>query len=165
MRYTEYVERKFPPFFRSTDKFDSFFFFFSPLFFEQRRRSADPASPCRVRSVFVCPEGWFSAETNLSNSVQKLFTHCGAECGILTLSAREAAIPKLTTYRSFYFSFFTPFYFVNDGKRPELVPPRAGVFFCPFAGKCALIVASALLRIFQRLFKNGSHIGAGSAIY
>jgi len=39
------------------------------------------------------------------------------------------------------------------------------VFFCPFAGKRALIVASALLRIFQRLFKNGSHIGAGSAIY
>ena len=71
-----------------------FFLFLFPSFFEQRKRSADPASPCRVRSVFVCPEGRFSAETNLSNSVQKLFTHCGAECGILTLSAREAAIPN-----------------------------------------------------------------------
>ena len=65
----------------------------------------------------------------------------------------------------FLFLFFTPFYFVNDGKRPELVPPRAGVFFCPFEGKCALIVAPALLIIFQRLFKNGSHIGAESAVY
>ena len=73
--------------------------------------------------------------------------------------------PEADDLPIFLFLFFTPFYFVNDGKRPELVPPRAGVFFCPLEGKCALIVAPALLIIFQRLFKNGSHIGAESAVY
>ena len=85
--------------------------------------------PPRV-GAFFCPEKRKNAVTagfkNFSKTVQKLLTHKGRRCGILTMSAREAATPKLTPYRSFFlFLFFTPFYFVNDRKAPRTRSPAS----------------------------------------
>ena len=85
-----------------------------------------------------------------TKTVQKLFTHKRRRCGILTLSAREAAIPRLTTYRSFLFLFFTPFYFVNDRKASRARSPASrGVFL---SGK----TEKGRYRRFQKLFKDCS---------
>ena len=165
MRYTEYVERKFPP---SSDRQTSLilFSFSFPLFFRTAkalRRSGIPlpgAERFRLsgRAVFRRNKSFKLC----SKTVHTL--RCGVRyTNIVSKGSRNP--DEADDLPIFLFLFFTPFYFVNDGKRPELVPPRAGVFFCPFEGKCALIVAPALLIIFQRLFKNGSHIGAESAVY
>ena len=146
-----------------TPCFLSFTFSFYPLFHFALVCALLP-SPLGSRAFPFAP-GSFSNRNKSFTGRSKSVHISGGEIGYTKHVDKGSRNPEADDLPIFLFLFFTPFYFVNDGKRPELVPPRAGVFFCPFEGKCALIVAPALLIIFQRLFKNGSHIGAESAVY
>ena len=90
------------PLFRTAAKF--VFSFSFPLFSNKECAPQITVSPTAAERFLI-------SETNLSKTVQKLFTHKGCRCGILTMSAREAATPKLTTYRSFFISLFYPLLF------------------------------------------------------
>ena len=164
MRYTEYVERKFPP---SSDRQTSLilFSFSFPLFFRTAKTLRSSGIPLPGAERFrLSGRAVFRRNKSFKLCSKTVHTLWG-EVRYTDIVSKGSRNPEADDLPIFLFLFFTPFYFVNDGRRPELVPPRAGVFFCPFAGKCALIVAPALLIIFQRLFKNGSHIGAESAVY
>ena len=104
------------PFFRTAAKF--VFSFSFPPFSNKECAPQITVSPTAAERFLI-------SETNLSKTVQKLFTHKRRRCGILTLSAREAAILRLTTYRSFLFLFFTPFFqiCILNGQAPFSLPP------------------------------------------
>ena len=110
LRYTITVERNWnvpgrQPLITPISPF--FHLFFYPLF-ESNGCARLPFPPWRP-GVSRLLEALERTAKNLSQPVQNLFTHSAAKRGILNTSAREAAIPKLTAYRSFYFSF-TPFF-------------------------------------------------------
>ena len=125
------------PFFRTAAKF--VFSFSFPPFSNKECAPQITVSPTAAERFLI-------SETNLSKTVQKLFTHKRRGCGILTLSAREAATPWLATYRSFLFLFFTPFFqiCILNEQAPFPLPPAWRCLF-PFSGK-----RKAFLRLRKR---------------
>ena len=149
MRYTEYVERKFPP---SSDRQTSLilFSFSFPLFFRTAkalRRSGIPlpgAERFRLsgRAVF---------------RRNKSFKLCSKTVHTLRGGVRYTDIvskgsrnPEADDLPIFLFLFFTPFYFVNDRKAPRTRSPASrGVFLSGETEK-------RRFHRFQKLFKDCS---------
>ena len=150
MRYTEYVERKFPP---SSDRQTSFilFSFSFPLFFrtaKQLRRTGIPlpgAERFRLsgRAVFRRNKSFKLC----SKTVHTL--RCGVRyTNIVSKGSRNP--DEADDLPIFLFLFFTPFYFVNDRKASRARSPASrGVFLSGETEK-------RRYRRFQKLFKDCS---------